>query len=521
MSKQIVIGLDIGTTSTKSLAYDTEGEIWAEVEREYPLYSPDPAWKEQDPEEILEAVEKTLASVINTVQNKGAVVAGVGFSAAMHSLLALDGEGKILTNAVTWADQRSVKEAEELKESGGHDIYLRTGTPIHPMSPLTKLMWFQKYQPDVCEKAAKWISIKEYIIYQLFDRFIVDHSIASATGLFELQTKQWDEGALRTAGIREDQLSELVPTTYILRGLQESAAARLNLPKETPFIAGASDGVLANIGAGAIEPGQVACSIGTSGAIRTVVNEPAVDPKGRIFCYELMENQWVIGGPINNGGIAFRWIKDQLFPEQKDEADGKGNSRYEELTARAETIKPGADGLLFLPYLIGERAPFWDSDTKGVFFGLTLSHGRDHMVRSVLEGVMYQMYSVVIALIEAGVKPTEYRAGGGFARSELWRQMMADIFEEEIVIPESHQGSCFGAAWLAMKSLNIIQDFSSVQEIIKTNIRHQPIEENVTAYRDMKPIFLRLARGLHSEFQAIAEVQRKHAAGERTLSSTD
>ncbi|SFP84445.1 gluconokinase [Salibacterium halotolerans] len=521
MSRQVVIGLDIGTTSTKCLAYDVDGEIWAEKEVEYTLHSPDPSRKEQDPEEILKAVKVTLSHIVYAVQKKGAVVAGAGFSAAMHSLLALDHSGNVLTNAVTWADQRSVKEAEELKANGGHELYLRTGTPVHPMSPLTKLMWFQRNQPDIFVRAAKWISIKEYIVYQLFGRFLVDHSIASATGLFQLKTKQWDDEALRTAGITADQLSELVPATYILKGMTREAAAELDIDPDTPFVMGASDGVLANIGAGAVSPGQAACSIGTSGAVRTVVDKPTLDPKGRIFCYELTEDKWVIGGPINNGGIALQWIKDQLYPDLDGASASQDESTFDEMTKRASAIQPGAAGLVFLPYLMGERAPFWDSDTKGVFFGLTLNHGRDHMVRSVLEGVMYQMYSVVIALTESGVQPQEYRCGGGFARSELWRQMMADIFEEDIVIPESHQGSCFGAAWLTMYALDMVPDLSSVRDLIKTTIRHQPVEKNVTAYRDIKPIFLRLARGLHDEFKAISEVQRRHATGGRTLSSSD
>ncbi|WP_181350683.1 gluconokinase [Thalassobacillus sp. CUG 92003] len=509
MKTDVIIGIDIGTTSTKTLAYDTKGAIWAEVEQEYPLYSPDPSWKEQDPEEIYAAVKSTLAEVAQQVESKQGHIAGVGFSAAMHSILALDDEGNVLTNALTWADQRSFSEAEELKEGEGHAIYLRTGTPIHPMSPLTKLMWFRRNRPELFAKATKWISLKEYVCYRLFHRFIVDYSIASATGLFNLKELSWDDETLNLVGIKENQLSQPVSTTHVVKGLDSELAAYLNLDPETPFVIGASDGVLANIGVGAVEHGSVACSIGTSGAIRTIVNEPTVDPKGRIFCYALTEDQWVIGGPINNGGISFRWARDQLFPDIKESIKPNGFTAYDELTRRASFVRPGSNGLLFLPYLTGERAPFWDADTKGVFFGLTLDHGRDHMVRSVLEGVMFQMYSVAIALIEAGVEPVEYRAGGGFARSELWRQIMADIFETEIVVPESHQGSCLGAAWLSMKALGMIDDLSSVKEVIRTKVKHGPIEENVQTYRELKPVFLRLARQLPDEFKAISEVQRK------------
>ncbi|MFC0524516.1 gluconokinase [Pontibacillus salicampi] len=508
MKTDIILAIDIGTTSTKTLGYDKEGTIWAEVEEEYPLYSPEPSRKEQDPEEIYQAVTNTVKAVATEVTTKGGAISGVGFSAAMHSILAVDQDGKPLTMALTWADQRSIKEVEELQSGNGHEIYLRTGTPLHPMSPLSKLMWMNRNEPELFQAVYKWISIKEYVFYRLFHRYIVDYSIASATGLFNLEALDWDEEALDVAGISKEKLSEPVPTTHVLTELSSAKGEELGLEAGTPFILGASDGVLANIGVGALHPGSVACTIGTSGAIRTVVDKPTVDPKGRIFCYALTEDKWVIGGPINNGGISFRWVRDNLFPDIDKEAAVNGVSAYEELTTRAANIQPGSNGLLFLPYLTGERAPFWDSDTKGVFFGLTLDHNRNHMIRSVLEGVMFQMYSVAIALIEAGVEPVEFRAGGGFAKSDVWRQIMADMFETELVIPESHQGSCLGAAWLTMKALNMIEDLSSVNDIIHTKVKHSPIPENVTIYRKLKPIYLRLARKLPAEFKAISEVQR-------------
>lgn len=510
MGEQAIIGVDIGTTSTKTMAYDEEGNTLAEADQEYPLYSPHSTWKEQDPEEIYQAVLTTLFNVLKTVAKEDRTVAGVGFSAAMHSLIAVDRNGNLLTRAIVWADQRSVAESEALKESGvGHEIYLRTGVPTHPMSPLTKLLWFRKYQEDIYKAAAKWISIKEYIFYRLFHQYVVDYSIASATGLFHLKNLNWDEEALQLTGITKNQLSELVPTTHIVTGLDSEIASYLNLPVETPFIIGASDGVLANLGVGAIEQGSVACSIGTSGAIRTVVSEPMTDPKGRIFCYALTEDQWVIGGPINNGGIALRWLRDEVLPELKDKIVAEGGHPYDEMTRLASTANPGADGLLFLPYLMGERAPYWNADTKGVFIGLTLNHGQKQMIRAVLEGVIFQMYTVVIALKDMGVKPFEYRANGGFAESELWRQMMADIFESDILVPESYQSSCFGAVLLFKKALGMISDFSSVKDDVGIKVKHKPIKNHVNIYRELIPIFIRLSRELAPEFKALSDFQQR------------
>ncbi|HEX7063600.1 MAG TPA: gluconokinase [Bacillales bacterium] len=507
MSENAIIGVDIGTTSTKTTAFDFTGKILAEASMEYPLYSEPAGRAEQDPDEILKAVSDTLSSIVKTVSAKGLEIAGVSFSAAMHSLIAIDETGRPLTRSITWADQRSIEETSQLKTDGrGLLIYRRTGTPIHPMSPLTKLIWFRKHDPGVFKSAYKWISIKEYIFYRLFHELIVDYSIASATGLFNLESLDWDEEALKVAGISRGQLSEPVPTTQIIKGLESEYAAKIGLSEDIPFIIGASDGVLANLGVGAIEKGSVACSVGTSGAIRTVIPNPVTDSQGRTFCYALTEEHWVVGGPINNGGIAFRWLRDNVFDDMTAEASG---NPYDLLTERARKVRPGTQGLLFLPYLTGERAPYWNADTKGVFFGLTLNHNRNDMIRAVLEGVMYQMDSVVEALKETGVEPFEFRATGGFTKSELWRQIMADIFEREILVPEGASSACFGAALLGMKALGILTDFSAVKDMVQIHARHEPNEENMRVYREFKPIFNRLARNLQSDFSALSEVKRK------------
>ncbi|UFT98594.1 gluconokinase [Radiobacillus kanasensis] len=508
MKSKIVIGIDIGTTSTKTVAYQLNGDLWSESEKEYPLYVPDPTKKEQDPEEILEAVISTLSEVVQKVSSKDGHVIGVGFSSAMHSLLGVDDQGQPLTNVITWADQRAVQEVEDLKRSGeGHDIYIRTGTPLHPMSPLAKLIWFNNHESELTQKVQKWISIKEYVTYRLFHRYVVDYSIASATGLFHLKTLDWDEEALTLAQIREDQLSLPISTTSILTGMDPMYAEQIGLSVDTPFVIGASDGVLANLGVGAIQPGVVACSVGTSGAVRSVVDRPITDPEGRLFCYALTEDKWVIGGPINNGGIALQWLRDSIFPELVEKA-GQQNP-YDYLMKEASTVPVGSDGLLFLPYLLGERAPFWDAETKGVFFGLTLHHEKRHMIRSVLEGVMYQLQMVVRVMEEAGVTPVEIRANGGFARSNLWRQIMADIFNTSISFPENHQSACFGAACLTLKALGEMDNLDEVLPLVNITDRQTPVPEQASLYEQYKPLFYRLAHKLAPEFQNLSELNQR------------
>lgn len=504
----VVIGIDIGTTSTKAVAYDARGRVYAEEDQGYPLNAPQPGRAEQDPEEIFSAVIDTLAPVVEAVKDAGASVSGVSFSAAMHSLLALDDEGNPLTNSITYADNRATAQAEGIRaDHDGLSIHRRTGTPVHPMSPLVKLRWFQQEDPETYDKAARWVSIKEYVFFKLFDEYVVDYSVASATGLFNLKNLDWDEGALELLELPKDKLSRPVPTTHVMEGMDRQYAQRTGLDPETPFVVGANDGVLANLGVGAVDPGVVACSIGTSGAVRSVVEKPEVDEEGRTFCYALDDGMWVIGGPINNGGIAFRWLRDEVFPGFKDEAEESGKDPYELMTELAEEVEAGSGGLVFLPYLTGERAPHWNAEVRAVFFGLTLQHGRGHMVRAVLEGVMYQMYAVARSLEEVAGEPKEVRATGGFSKSPLWRQIMADVFGTEIVFPDTQQSSGFGAALLGMKALGHIDSLDAAKDMISVEGSHSPQKESARVYKELVEVFDRLYEKLEPEFAAVSKVQ--------------
>ncbi|MCP8969305.1 gluconokinase [Ectobacillus ponti] len=510
MSASYVIGVDIGTTSTKSVLFSDKGAIISSHAIEYPLYSPTPDTAVQDPEEIMHAVVHTIQAVVTAGGVSSADILCVSFSSAMHSVIAVDREGIPLSPCITWADNRSAKWADHIQEErNGHQIYLRTGTPIHPMSPLSKLLWLKNEEPELFGKAAKFISIKEFVFYKLFGRFVVDYSIASATGMFNLQELAWDNEALQIAGVTPEQLSKPVPTTFYMTGLHPVHAEKMGLSESMPFVVGASDGVLSNLGLNAIEPGSLAVTIGTSGAIRTVTDKPITDPKGRTFCYALTEKHWVIGGPVNNGGMIFRWVKDQIGAAEVEAAERLGRSPYELLTELAAQVKPGADGLLFHPYLAGERAPLWNANARGSFFGLGLHHKREHLVRAVLEGVIFNLYTVLLALQELIGEPNKIQATGGFARSGLWRQMMADIFNQELSVPESLESSCLGAAILGLYSLGIVDSLHVVSEMVGESHYHRPIEEHVQVYQELAPIYIGVSRSLHDDYQRIAAFQKK------------
>ena len=494
---EVVIGVDMGTTSTVSVAYDINGRAVASQAVAYPLRQPRPGYAEQDPQEILAAVVKTVAGV---AAGCGGKVRAVSFSSAMHTLIGLDRHGSPLTPVVTWADLRASTQAERMRAApGGLALHRRTGTPLHPMAPLPKLAWFHEERPDLAAQVRHWVGIKDYVLLELLGVLATDHSNASGTGLLDIHALEWDPEALQLAAISAGQLPELVPTTKVLAGLPAKAAHAMRLPAATPVIAGAGDGPLANLGVGAVRPSVAACSIGTSGALRVTVERPVVDPRGRTFCYALTEHRWVAGGAINNGGLVLEWAGDALVPEL-------GDGREDQLLEQAGQAPPGCGGLIMLPYLQGERAPHWSPIPCGVYIGLTRAHRRAHLIRAALEGVCQQLALVLESVLAAGHEVSEVRATGGFARSALWRQMLTDALGIPIGFPAQHESSSFGAALLAMDALGLIS-LEHAADLIRIQERLVPDPAAQQTYADLRPTFDGLYDALVPAFRTLQRMR--------------
>lgn len=426
----VIVGVDLGTTSAKAIAVDEQLRVWASAAGGYTLHSPRPGWAEQDADEVAGAAERAMTDVVAAARAAGATVRAVSLSAAMHSLLAVDADGRPLTPALTYADSRAAAQAAALRGTDeGQALYRRTGVPHHAMAPLFKAAWFAEHDPPLTAATSRWISLKEHFMARLGAPGAVDHSIASGTGLLDVRRRAWDPDALRIAGVADDQLAPLVPTTAIL------AAGALDVP----LVAGGGDGALANLGAGAVVPGTAALSIGTSGAVRVVTREPLMDRQARLFCAVLDETHWVVGGAITNGGLVLRWLRDQLFSAE---------TTYDDLTARAAATPPGAEGLLFVPSLAAERAPEWDGHVGALLDGLDLRHSQGHVVRAAMEGVALQLRRVVDAMVESGISVERIHATGGFTASPVWLQILADVLQREIVVPVQAEGSAVGAVLL-------------------------------------------------------------------------
>lgn len=496
----VVLGVDVGTTATKTTAFALDGRAVCGAERDSALDTREPGRAEQDPVALVAAV---LDSVRETVAELRALpdpppVAGIAVSTAMHGLCALGPDDAPRTPILTWADTRAVAQADRLRAERP-ELHDRTGTPIHPMSPLVKLVWFREEDPATFAAARRWVGVKELVLHALTGEWAVDESVASGSGLWNAQARDWDPAALEVAGIDAGLLARLVPTTEVLPGLTAAAAEATGLHRATPVVAGAADGPLANLGVGATRPGVAACSIGTSGALRLLVDRPGVDARHRLFSYALDAERWVAGGAINNGGIVLRWAGEALAPDL-------GPHPEEELLALAASAPAGADGLLMLPALHSERAPGWRGDPRAAYVGLTALHGRPHLVRAAVEGVCLQLGLVLASLRDAGHDVHELRATGGFARSPFWRQLLTDVLGLPVGFPGGHEGSGLGAALVGMRALGLRGSDDVAVGPVEETLRPDPAAAEL--YAGLLPVFADLQVALEPGLRALHELRR-------------
>jgi gluconokinase len=477
---ECITGVDIGTGSTKAVAVNNEGKVIASSQFYYPTNNPQPGYSEQDPEMIWQAFVNCIHEIITKT---GQVPAGVSFSSAMHSLLVIDNKNVAITPVITWADSRSDYVAERIRKSPvGKKIYKATGTPLHSMAPLCKIIWLKEKEPQIFNAAFKFISIKEFIWYRLFNAYQVDHSIASATGLFNIKKRDWNKASLQLCDITADLLSEIVATGFIRKDPDPSTAATLQIPADTPFCIGASDGCLANIGSYATEPGIAALTIGTSAAVRIAGTKPVENYSAMIFNYVLDNKIFITGGPVNNGGNVLKWLF-EIFLNNKKPSEND----YDDFFKAAETVPCGSGGLLFLPYLTGERAPVWDEKASGVFLGIKSYHTRAHFLRAALEGICFTLKHILETIEVSTVPITQLNAGGGFVHSKIWMQVLADVTGKKIVQLQTEDASSVGAVLLYMKVTEIIKDYSS----IKPPLHHitEPDLNNHTLYQKYFNVF--------------------------------
>lgn len=479
-----VIGIDLGTGSTKAIAMNHAGEIIDTIHVSYPTLQPKQGYQEQDPESIWEAFVKCISRITGDLKKPPGAIS---LSSAMHSLIPLDQQGMPLMNMIIWADNRSASIATKIHQSSVAEmLYEQTGTPIHAMSPLCKIQWLKEQEPDLFSRTAKFISIKEYIWFKLFQAFEVDYSIASATGLMDIKNLTWNTDSLDLASISAHHLSALVNTSYSRVCSDASLCTLLNITGETPFFIGASDGCLANVGSFATQEGYLALTIGTSGAVRVTRKEPMVNFKAMTFNYRLDKSTYICGGPTNNGGVILKWYAEKLLGSKL-----RTTNDYTLLFNTLINSKPGTD-LVFLPYLLGERAPIWNSDACGVFFGMRGHHMQADFTRAVIEGISMALYNITHTMIDCGLDIKQIHVSGGFVQSEEWLQILANIFGKKICLINTEDASAIGAAYLALKNIGVIRDYDELKPADITEF--VPQQEYLATYQE-----------LYSRFQSLSE----------------
>lgn len=492
-----IIGADIGTSSSKATAFSLEGKVLAQHQFTYPTQHPKPSYSEQNPDEVLQAISNAIRNVAEQMQNQQPLC--VSFSSAMHSLMAVNGKGEPLSALILWSDGRSGKEAAWLKEQTiAADLYTHTGTPIHAMSPLCKLLWWKNENKKTFSKAAKFIGIKEYVFSKLFGEYLVDYSLASATGLFDHNALRWYEPALDLLEIQNGQLPDAVSSLYILKGLKNDFASQLGLNANIPFVAGAGDGCLANLGTGVTKKGEMAVTIGTSGAVRLFTDNPVNDDKGRVFNYLLLPKEFISGGAINNGGVLLDWFRHQFMKENDKEES------YDDFLKEAFQAEPGSNGLLFLPYLMGERSPMWDSRARGAFIGIHIEHERKHFMRAVLEGVCCSLYDTARLLEKPELPVRTIYASGGFTRTPDWVQMLTDLFDKKVNVCGHGDASSIGAVLLGMRALGIIKSWDEAAKYVSVHKTFTPHKKQTSVYQRNFEVFSKMYETLKPAMHEIA-----------------
>lgn len=501
-NKAYILGVDIGTSSSKALAFTLDGRIKAQHQIKYRTQHPKPGYSEQNPDDLLNAVIGVIRKTVKEMEGQQPLC--VSFSSAMHSLMAVDKKGDPLSQLIIWSDNRSLKEATQFKQKDlAIEIYRHTGTPIHPMSPFSKLLWWSKNEKLSFKETAKFISIKEYLFSRLFGDYLASYSLASATGLFDHQALRWYKPALDLIGIKEDRLSLPVPPTHICKGLKGDYSSQTGLQKDIPFVTGAGDGCLANLGTGVTQRGELAVTIGTSGAVRLFNNQPVDDEKGRIFNYLLMENEYISGGAINNGGVLLDWYRIHFLKENIDTLS------YDDVIRNAFSAETGCRGLLFLPYLLGERAPMWDARARGGFIGIANYHEKQHFARAIIEGICYSLYHSAKIIDQITHDIRGVYVSGGFTHSKEWIQMLTDLFDKEVKVSGHGDASSVGAVILGMKALGIIDQWQEAEKHLPITATYTPQQNRTAIYRRNFDLFAKMYETLRPAMHEIAGWQAK------------
>ncbi|MFK8112711.1 MAG: xylulokinase [Rubripirellula sp.] len=502
------LGIDVGTSGTKTLLMNSQGVVLAEADSEYPLYQPKPGWTEQDPEDWWKATVKTVRAVMKKAKLKPADVKAIGLSGQMHGSVFLDKNDKVIRKALLWNDQRTVKECEEITNAAGgrKQLIKMVANPALTGFQAPKILWLRNQEKRNFDKLAKVLLPKDDVRRRLTGDYVTEVSDASGTLLLDVVKRKWSKRLLGKLDLDADLLPRVVESDEVTGTLTSTAAKQLGLTTQCKVVGGAGDCAAGAVGNGVVKKGVLSTSIGTSGVMFVHSDEPQYDAAGRLhtFCHAVNGKWHMMGVNLTSGG-SLQWWVDQVL---QGLSGFSAKKRYEVATAEAAKIAAGSDSLLFLPYLNGERTPHADPNARGSFVGMNLTHTRGHMTRSVMEGITFALRDSLEIIDSLGVPVREIRASGGGSKNPLWRQMQADVFGHKITTLKVEQGPAYGVALLAAVGDGA---YRSVESACKATIEvadHTPPSKNaVKNYNHLFPIYQDLYGQLKDSMSALADLQ--------------
>ncbi|WP_346846422.1 MULTISPECIES: xylulokinase [unclassified Clostridium] len=501
-----LLGIDIGTSGTKTVLFDRGGNPISSSTAEYPLYQPEIGWAEQDPQDWWNAVCITINQVIKDSNINPESISGIGLSGQMHGLVMLDGDGNVLRKSIIWCDQRTAKECVEITEKVGEKRLIDiTANPALTGFTASKILWVRNNEPEIYEKCRKILLPKDYIRYMLTGEFATEVSDASGMQLLDIKNRCWSKEVLNALDIPIEYLGDVHESIVVSGKVHKKAAEVTGLKENTPVVGGAGDQAAGAIGNGIIKSGQISSTIGTSGVVFAHLDEPIIDEKGRVhtFCHAV-PGAWHMMGVTQGAGLSLKWFRDNFCTNEIELAKGMGINPYVLMTKEAEKVPAGSRGVIYLPYLMGERTPHLNPKAKGVFFGLSAAHTKNEMLRAVIEGVSYSLLDCMEIIKDTGMNPTNVMVSGGGGKSELWRQILADMFNCKVSTNKSSEGPALGVALLAGVGTGVYKDIDEACSIaISENSVQFPKEENSLVYKRYYEIYKKIYDDLKGTFELL------------------
>ena len=486
-----ILAHDLGTSGNKASLFSVEGNLLGSQVYAYDVNYFNGTWAEQDAEDWWKAVCITTKALLESTGADPKEVGAVSFSGQMMGCLCVDRNGNPLRKSIIWADQRAQKQAAEIeKHISQQDFYHIVGHRNTASYGVQKLMWVRDNEPEIYEKTYKTLNAKDFIVYRLTGKFYTEYSDANSMGCFDLNHLKWSEELVEYAGIDGDKLPELKPSTFIAGGVTAEAAKATGLAEGTPVVLGAGDGVTANVGAGSVKPGKTYSCMGTSAWITTTTEKPIYDPQMRSVTWaHAVPGLYAPNGTMQTAGGAYSWLKNTICRMETFEAKQQGRSPYDLINKEIEKSPAGSNGVLFLPYLLGERAPRWNHQAKASFLGLKAENTRADMLRSVLEGVTMNL-AIVLDILKTQVDINEIMVVGGGAKGRVWRQIMADIYDTRIVVPTVlEEAGSMGAAVIGGVGAGIYKDFNAIDRFLEIADVQEPNSAAVESYRPVRELF--------------------------------